>query len=874
MEDSSQHIWEEFQSSFLAKLYSADFHHTLDEALANTTNNATPHHHLLHTITGGKPAQQLAGNKTFQRRRSKMGEDLRHNVELAAMATPRHGDGGGKGDPNTPGFFMTEGPEGSSPQHSPEHSPRQIKTFDFLNDETVKNFNLLPLTAVPENIKQNVALRQTTETQIRVAGVEKVKPIPIQYSRLTDLLNRLRSSHEEHEAFYAEVDQIIKDKSSQHIGDRIAVNREKCSDGSLTKEARSERLKEIGNLREERIRSAKQKLSELTKKRLGELELKLEFRETKRREEHAARERLERQMCWAVVLKLGHHANQTMPNFEKERDERNKNLKEKVLANKIINMWKIKKAPTEGKKYRAGILKLRNFIKSKTSQWKNTQKTRARDLLVLFLQEHKRANLPIVVANFIHGVKVWQRWWRNYETASNNRIKALLHMWEEIESEWFAEEEMRLTIEAEKKKEMEKNFDLEKIFGEKEQGHGVYRQRGARSPKQKGPKVKTFGGLDSLSSLNSPGSSSMASPGSTGGPGSAFSPKGRSASSPRKKKASANPSSPSPNVASGSHRKLRPSRAQPVSPKRSSRRRTTNKLNKAQTSIIIDMRLQKDPKRLRSRKPSLLVKRSLLRQKLREIRYSYKVGLPGYLDMLNLSDISAQKTYTNKDVIDLLNTKSNVFVAPKEELIVGKRKKTKFPTRSKSFHMFSCVTNEVMKVWVSEACQEQERIIKAREQRLIDISKGIEVGIVEETHNQPQTHEPGADAGAADDERGADEDAEAKSESQGYNEAEINAPEAQAPTPKLALPPRPAPKVYKKPSQVRNTSSNKDTPSAPSPRQQVRESLMRRQPLRGGDRLKKKRSAVNSISLISQLTELELNNGGAAAAGGFTGVGI
>ena len=188
--------------------------------------------------------------------------------------------------------------------------------------------------------------------------------------------------------------------------------------------------------------------------------------------------------------------------------------------------------------------------------------------------------------------------------------------------------------------------------------------------------------------------------------------------------------------------------------------------------------------------------------------------------------------------------------------------------------MFSCVTNEVMKVWVSEACQEQERIIKAREQRLIDISKGIEVGIIEETHNQPQTHEPGADARAADDERGADDDAEAKSESQGYNEAETNAPEAQASTPKLALPPRPAPKVYKKPSQVRNTSSDKDTPSAPSPRQQVRESLMRRQPLRGGDRLKKKRAAVNSISLISQLTQLGLNNGGAAAAGGFTGVGL
>lgn len=76
----------------------------------------------------------------------------------------------------------------------------------------MKNFNLLPLTAVPENIKQNMALRQTTETQIRVAGVEKRKPIPVQYNRLRDLLDRLRSSHEEHHAFFAQVDQIVKNR--------------------------------------------------------------------------------------------------------------------------------------------------------------------------------------------------------------------------------------------------------------------------------------------------------------------------------------------------------------------------------------------------------------------------------------------------------------------------------------------------------------------------------------------------------------------------------------------------------------------------------------------------------------------------------------
>ncbi|GMH68635.1 hypothetical protein TL16_g04979 [Triparma laevis f. inornata] len=817
MGDSSQQIWEEFQSSFLAKLYSADFHHTLDEALANTTNNATPHHHLLKTVTGGKPAQQLAGNKTFQRRRSKTREELRNMVDAAAVATPRHGGGdkggGDKGDPKTPGFFMTEGPEGdgdgdgdgSSPHHSPQHSPRRrVMSFEFLNDETVKNFNLLPLTAVPENIKQNMALRQTTETQIRVAGVEKRKPIPVQYNRLRDLLDRLRSSHEEHHAFFAQVDQIVKNRSSQHLGDKVTVNREKCGDGSLTKEARLDRLAEIGVVREERLKNAKQKLGDLTKKRLEHLVVKLEFREMKRREEQAARERLERQMCWAVVLKLGHHANKSMPKFEKERKERTKNVKEKVLANKIISMWKFKKAPTEGQKYRKAVMKLRSFIKSKTSRWKNTQKTRAGDLIVLFLQEHRRANLPIVVANFIHGVKVWQRWWRNYEGASNNRIKALLIMWDEIESEWFSEEELRLTLEAEKKKEMEANFDLEKIFGDKEkqkQNQGVYRQRSTRSPKPGGsPRVKVFGAGNNESPTSE-------------GPGSAFSPKlNRSVSSPRKKKIS-NAASPSPNVGGASHRKLTPRAnnnpsasspraSKPLSPRRNTSRRTTNKLNTAQTSLIIDMRLQKDLKRLRSMKPTLLVKKVLLKQKLREIRYTYKVGLPGYLDMLNLSDVSARKVYTNKDVINLLNTKSNVFIAPKEELLVGRRKKSKFPKRSKSFHMFTSVTRDVMKLWVSEACQEQEKIIKAREQRLIDISKGIVV-----------------DTGA-----GA-----------GEKEKEVEM-----------------------------------TP-APSPRQQVGQSLLNRQMNRGGERLKKERRAVNSISLISQLTELK---GVGGRGSGFTGIGL
>ena len=144
------------------------------------------------------------------------------------------------------------------------------------------------------------------------------------------------------------------------------------------------------------------------------------------------------------MIKLAHHANKVGRLYKERRDKKHEVNQQEVLANKIIHLWKVKKAPVQGKKYRGAVLKLRNFIKSKTSQWKNAQKTRAVDMMVLFLQEHKRANLPIVVANFIHGVKVLQRWCRNYAEATHNRVKAMMMMWEDIETEWFAEEEVRL----------------------------------------------------------------------------------------------------------------------------------------------------------------------------------------------------------------------------------------------------------------------------------------------------------------------------------------------------------------------------------------------------------------------------------------------
>ena len=276
---ASQNRWEDFQAEFLVKLNSADFHHTMDVALANTTNSSTPHH-LLTTITGGKPAQRLTGAATFQRRRSKTNEELRNQVSKAVVATPRNMDG--NGDPHTPGFFMTEGPsvddtaDPTVPQHPPSSSsPRspllRKKKKKYLKDKTVKTYNLLPLSAHPEEVPQNVALRQSTNTLIRVAGAEKRKPIPPQYHELEMLLEKLQNSREEQANFFAEVDAIIQERRSGHMDDLINVNKEKCSDGSLTKEARMERLREICEARDDRIDSAKVKLSELTRMRLSQL---------------------------------------------------------------------------------------------------------------------------------------------------------------------------------------------------------------------------------------------------------------------------------------------------------------------------------------------------------------------------------------------------------------------------------------------------------------------------------------------------------------------------------------------------------------------------------------------------------------------------
>ena len=73
-----------------------------------------------------------------------------------------------------------------------------------------------------------------------------------------------------------------------------------------------------------------------------------------------------------------------------------------------------------------------------------------------------------------------------------------------------------------------------------------------------------------------------------------------------------------------------------------------------ETSLIIDMRLEKEIASLRELKPSLATKKELLKNKLFDLRLAYKEGLPGYNELLSHEDVRAHKTATIKDVKMLL----------------------------------------------------------------------------------------------------------------------------------------------------------------------------------------------------------------------------
>ena len=446
--------------------------------------------------------------------------------------------------------------------------------------------------------KKSNILRARIATVLKQASVEKNKPIPKQFVQLQIMLEKLQHSRKEQLVFFDKVEAILKARGEMHFINLIEMNRKRCKDGSYLKEQKEERRKHLAEDKDRRIGLAKVKLEMTARGKLEALARKMKKRESMRKDEKDKREKLARQSCWIVVLKLASHVAKVKPVYLKERGRLKLATKERVLANKIVNMWKVKKAPTKGKLYRECVKKLRSFIKNKTSQWKQAQKTRATDLLIVFLKEHRRANLPIVVANFIKNVKVWQRWWREYDQATKNRLKAMLMMWDEVEAEWFKEEEDRLHSEAEEKKRLEKEFDLDSVLGAGDE---------AKLPAYAKGIGKLRGGASSPT--NTPGTSR---------------PK-----PPAKSRRRSALTSSSPNA---------------------SKRKQHSKLNMAQASVIIDLRLQKDLQAMREKKPQGYVKRELLKQKLREIRRTFKMGLPGYLEMVCSSDVAAQKICTIKDV--------------------------------------------------------------------------------------------------------------------------------------------------------------------------------------------------------------------------------
>jgi len=239
----------------------------------------------------------------------------------------------------------------------------------------------------------------------------------VQYRELSALLNRLQRSREEQVAFLKEVKGTVKRRMTNAENDLVALNKEMVS--TLTRENKMKVTAEFSKTRDERISAAAITLHDTAKKRKQYLEVKMKHREVMKQKVLEEAENLERKKLWLTMIKLatyGGHCEDTLkPKFEQLKTEGYLKAREKTLADKIVGMWKQKQAPTEGKKYRACVMKLRSFIKKKSVDWKHAQKSRAMDTCVQFLRDHKRANLPIVVANFIYGVKIWQRWWRSFE---------------------------------------------------------------------------------------------------------------------------------------------------------------------------------------------------------------------------------------------------------------------------------------------------------------------------------------------------------------------------------------------------------------------------------------------------------------------------
>ena len=151
---------------------------------------------------------------------------------------------------------------------------------------------------------------------------------------------------------------------------------------------------------------------------------------------------------------------------------------------------------------------------------------------------------------------------------------------------------------------------------------------------------------------------------------------------------------------------------------RETRLSNTSKLTKASFGIIRHHSFLK----FRELKPSLATKRELLRGKLKEVRYEYKDGLPGYNELLSHEDVRAHKAATIKDVKMLLegNIKETIKKTEAEAIDLGRRKKRKCPQASKRILLFTkFATRSKMIEWVADCCNKQRIILKAKQEEMI-----------------------------------------------------------------------------------------------------------------------------------------------------------
>ncbi|GMI49243.1 hypothetical protein TrCOL_g12828 [Triparma columacea] len=648
-------LWRTFQASFLMKLNSADFAQTFEARRNTLTSTTSP-------LPPGRGRPPAGRGRTFQRRRSKTGEELREQVDKAAMPTPLTGEG--------EGFFMTQFRDASP---SPTKLPLSTSSLPPPSED-----DLLALT------KKSNLLRNRMDTALHQASAELRKPIPGKYQDLKSLMDKLTHSPEERASFYQHISSLLVRRSSSSAFNIIYQNRASCGDGTARREEVMKRRERTYEERDRKIKDAKEKVEGLIIKRKEGMEAKVKRRELMKERELERLERVERARMWCEIVKMGDWVKRMKPAFESLKASRVAQSKEARLANKIIGLWSAKKAPSKGKKYRECVKKLRGFIQSKTKQWKRAQKQRAVDIMVLFLQEHRRANLPTVVRHFIGGVKTWQRWYREYRRTTEGRIKGMLVLWEEVEARWLEKEERRLREEAREKRRMEEEFDLDKVLS----SMGGRIQRGPKYARAKGEKRDDIAPLESLKPTRVPSptgqlmfdprkhrssspvfSSSMPPASLTSSPLALMGGGGKedeqrveektkrieprppknkrrkngkgnnNNNNNKDKKDNNNSTMNSPNA--------RARKAVPKTPHVQGPRSSTSaskgkgvsssarSMNISQTSLIITMRLKKDLHQLRTNKPSMSVKRNLLRAKLMECRLKYKMGMKGYAEMMS-----------------------------------------------------------------------------------------------------------------------------------------------------------------------------------------------------------------------------------------------